>query len=219
MASKKRTPKSPQRLRSKVGLGFALIILGAILIFGKPQRIIDLSQTFESEPVEVSGFSESDGNEANLPTRLIIPGLSIDLRVRPSKVVGGYWEVFLDMAGWGEGSGVPGKPGNQVIFAHAREGLFLPLKEVEEGMKIYVLSEDSLDLSTLPEDFAQAYREETGQEEVRSSNWYSYEIVEIKEVYPNQTEVIEPTDDETLTLYTCSGFNDTKRLIVVAKRV
>jgi len=28
-----------------------------------------------------------------------------------------------------------------------------------------------------------------------------------------------PTPDETLTLYTCSGFADSKRLIVTAKRL
>ncbi|OGM69990.1 hypothetical protein A2975_05285 [Candidatus Woesebacteria bacterium RIFCSPLOWO2_01_FULL_44_14] len=47
--------------------------------------------------------------------------------------------------------------------------------------------------------------------------WYEYRVEEINEVYPNQTQVIAPTTDERLTLYTCSGFADTKRLIVVAK--
>ena len=48
---------------------------------------------------------------------------------------------------------------------------------------------------------------------------YTYEIKEIKEVFPNQTEVVAPTEDETLTLYTCSGFDDARRLIIIAKRV
>ena len=42
---------------------------------------------------------------------------------------------------------------------------------------------------------------------------------EIKLAYPNEVEVIAPTEDETLTLYTCSGFNDEKRLVVVGKRI
>ena len=49
--------------------------------------------------------------------------------------------------------------------------------------------------------------------------WYEYEIKEIKEVLPSQTETIAPTKEETLTLYTCSGFSDSKRLIVIAKRI
>lgn len=178
-----------------MGLSAALIILGLILVLGRPEKIIDnfSNYTFEREPVKIEGFStSSEDAERSRPKRIIIPDLSIDLRVGSARVVSGYWEVFPDMAGWGEGSGLPGESGNQVIFAHAREGLFLPLKDVSGGMRTYVLTEDG---------------------------WYEYEIVEIKEVYPNQTEVIEPTDDETLTLYTCAGFADSKRLIAVAKRI
>ena len=51
------------------------------------------------------------------------------------------------------------------------------------------------------------------------SKEYTYEVKEIKQVYPKELEVIAATTDETLTLYTCSGFNDTKRLIVIAKRI
>ena len=80
------------------------------------------------------------------------------------------------------------------------------------------MNESNVDLSTLPTEVARAFQDK-GQENIRTSSWYSYEVVDIKEVYPNQTEVIEETDDETLTLYTCSGFADSKRLIVVAKRV
>ncbi len=151
-----------------------------------------IQSSFESEPVKIQGFSVSEIDEASLPKQIIIPSLGIDLAVNKAKVVEGYWEVFTDSAGWGEGSGIPGANGNQVIFAHARKGLFLSLRQVREEMKIEVVTDDSQ---------------------------YTYEIIEIKEVYPYQTEVIEPTDDETLTLYTCSGFADSKRLIVIAKRV
>lgn len=178
----------------KTNLGIALLILGTILVFGKPQGLTEAppNYTFESEPVSVQGFGEERVDENKLPERILIPDLSIDLPVKKAKIINGYWEVFSDSAGWGEGSGLPGKAGNQVIFAHVREGLFLPLKGVKEGMSVYVLTDDE---------------------------WFSYEVEEIKEVFPNQTEVIAPTEDETLTLYTCSGFDDSKRLIVVAKRL
>jgi LPXTG-site transpeptidase (sortase) family protein len=123
---------------------------------------------------------------------VIIPAVSIDITVQHAKIIAGYWQVFNDTAAWGEESGYPGKPGNQVIFAHARKGLFLPLKDVTTGMKVYVMTDNA---------------------------WYAYEVKEIKAVYPNQKEVIAPTTDETLTLYTCTGYEDSKRLIVIAKRV
>jgi len=48
------------------------------------------------------------------------------------------------------------------------------------------------------------------------NKWYKYKVNKITAVYPNQTEVIMPTKNETLTLYTCTGFYDEKRLIVTA---
>jgi LPXTG-site transpeptidase (sortase) family protein len=190
--------KSPRNMKrrispSQVVLGIALVVLGLILVFGRNRIASNLSNdTFASEPVEIQGFSVDEVDETSLPKQIIISSLGIDLAVKQAKVVDGYWEVFSDSAGWGEGSGIPGEAGNQVIFAHARDGLFLPLRRVEKGMKVYVLVEDT---------------------------WYSYEVTEVKEVYPNDTEVIKPTEDERLTLYTCSGFTDSKRLIVSAKRI
>ena len=148
--------------------------------------------TFKSEPVEVQGFSEVIDDKKDIPLQISIAELFIELPVRRAEVIDGYWEVFEDSAGWGSGSGVPGEKGNQVIFAHARDGLFLPLLYVEKGMEITVSTE---------------------------TETYVYEIIEIKEVYPNQVEVIQPTNTEILTLYTCSGFQDKKRLIVTAKRI
>ena len=182
-----------RKLKDKVGLGIALILLGIIFVFGGAGLFKRTnSETFASEPVRIEGFIASEEALEKIPQRIILPELSIDLPVKNSGLINGYWQVFIDAAGWGEGSGLPGQPGNQVIFAHARRGLFLPLKDVEIGNKVYVLSKET---------------------------WYQYEVKEIKQVLPSQVEVIAPTEDETLTLYTCSGFTDSKRLIVVAKRV
>ncbi|MEK7550736.1 MAG: sortase [Patescibacteria group bacterium] len=174
---------------SRFFLGISLLILGVIMVFGK--RADTLKSTLAGEPVKVEGFSEAKRQENKEPTRIIIPEISIDLIVKRAEIVTGYWQVFIDSAAWGAGSGYPGEPGNQVIFAHAREGLFLPLKSIKKDSKIYILTK---------------------------GEWYLYKVVEIKEVYPNQVEVVEPTKDETLTLYTCSDFEDSKRLIVIAKR-
>jgi len=183
--------KKTSRRRDNLGLGILLLALGAALIFGKPSKILDLSKyTFAEEPVEVVGFESVQVSPADEPKRIIIPSLEIDLAVKRARVVNGYWEVFEKEAGWGDGSGIPGSKGNQVIFAHARPGIFASLKDIKEGMSIYVLTE---------------------------GRWYEYQTVEIKDVYPNQVEVIKPTEDERLTLYTCLGFADRKRLIVVAK--
>lgn len=140
----------------------------------------------------VNGYTAEKQISNALPTRIIIPSVAIDTPVKKALIIRGYWQVFVDSAAWGEQSGIPGQAGNQVIFAHKRSGLFLPLKDVKVKDKIYVLTDEKS---------------------------YSYEVREIKEVKPNQIEVVAPTLDETLTLYTCSGFGDIERLIIVAKRV
>ncbi len=176
---------------SKLALGLSLIILGSFLFLANGQRDVKLSSSFENEPVKIQGLSENEIDESKIPKKIVIPDLSIDLNVKKANIVNGFWEVFEDSAAWGKGSGIPGEIGNQVIFAHARKGLFLPLQSIKVGTDIYILTD---------------------------SGWFQYEVNDIKEVYPSQTEVIEVTADETLTLYTCSGYADSKRLIVIAKR-
>lgn len=127
-----------------------------------------------------------------MPQRIVVPAISTDIAVKPAKVIKGKWEVFEDSAAFGLGSTEPGKAGNTVIFAHARKGLFLPLRDIKNSDKVYLMTKDK---------------------------WFAYEVKEIKEVLPSDISVIKPTEDETLTLYTCSGFADSKRLIVVAKRI
>lgn len=152
-------------------------------------------ESFSQEPVKVDknllNVKEKKDNTKSPPIRILIPALSIDLPVKEAKVVNGYWEVFADSAAFGLGSAYPDEIGNQVIFAHAREGLFLPLRKVKIGQNIMVLTRDK---------------------------WYSYKIKEIKEVLPNQTDVIAPTKETILTLYTCSGFSDNKRFIVISEK-
>lgn len=182
-----------KRTKKLLKIAFALILVcaGGLIIL-KDNFINDsIVSSFSEEPIKVVQFDLQNIPEENKPKQIIIPKLKIDLKIKESKVISGYWEVFDNGAGWGEGSSPPGYPGNQVIFAHAKEGLFGNLDNIKTDDQIYVFNQN---------------------------NWYVYKVTEVKEVYPGQTEVIEQTEDERLTLYTCSGFRDQKRLVVVAKR-
>lgn len=44
-----------------------------------------------------------------------------------------------------------------------------------------------------------------------------YEIVEIKIVEPNNTNILSVANNKTLIIYTCTGFFDSKRFVVIAK--
>lgn len=154
----------------------------------------DTVTSFSQEPVKIDAAITSRQNikTKNPPVRIMYPLLEIDIPVKEAKIIKGYWEVFPDAAGFGTGSSYPDEGGNQVIFAHARGGLFLPLKNAKVGQNIFVLTKDK---------------------------WYQYAVTNIKEVLPTQIEVIAPTTEPILTLYTCSGYADSKRLIVTAKRL
>lgn len=124
------------------------------------------------------------------PKRILIPKVGINLEIVEAKIKDGFWETSETKASHGEGSATPGEIGNMVIFAHARDNLFGPLRGIMENDLIYVLSKDK---------------------------WFEYEVKDIKSVNPDEIGVIAPTKDETLTLYTCTGFFDSQRLIVVSK--
>lgn len=143
--------------------------------------------------IDASFYTDQTISEVigDYPVRIIIPQLKIDLAIEPSKVVDGFWEIHNDVANFGVGSSLPDENGNTVIFAHAKKKQFGPLRAIKKDYEISVQTKNGL--------------------------WYTYKVVEKKEVRPYNVEVIAPTQDKTLTLFTCSGFADSKRLIVVAK--
>lgn len=123
------------------------------------------------------------------PSRIVIPKHSIDLSVVEAKVKNGFWETSETQASHGIGSANPSDRGNIVIFAHARNGLFGPIRNISLGTQVYILTKD---------------------------HWFTYVVDTVKLVAPDAVEVIRQTDKETLTLFTCSGFLDSKRLVVTA---
>lgn len=214
--SRKKVPLKLKKTKKKdFKKGIILIIIGVLVIsaptiFSRLNKIKTTpSQTSvvyqnqtgvknptisEKEPIKISKdlTKKIDSTGEEVPAKIIIPRLNIDLPVIEAKVVDGYWELSENTASFGLGSAFLGDAGNSVIFAHARDHLFGPLKRIIPKDKIYVLSK---------------------------KHYFNYEVTEIKTVYPNQVEVVGPSTDERLTLFTCSGFFDSQRLIVVAKRI
>lgn len=202
MPSKKRTasPKKQKKLKLSyiqqlklrikknhiIGAVFLIIML--ILLIA-PIRLPSNKKPLVKNPITINSSLYSSKELINNPVRIIIPKADIDLPVIDAKVVDGYWGLSENTASYGLGSGQPGKKDNTVIFAHAREGLFYNLKDVKLNDTIYVFTK---------------------------SKWFRYKVNNITSVYPNQVEIIQPTKNETLTLYTCTGFSDEKRLVVRA---
>jgi len=150
-------------------------------------------QEFKKKTLSFSQLPELKAEVAEelSPSQVLIPSLGINLPVFPAKASGEIWEIFEEGASYLLGSGVPGQKGNVVIYGHNKNKLFGPIRWLGIGEEIKVINKK-------------------GEE-------FVYKIAEIKTVSPQMIEVLFPTEDATLTLYTCTGFLDSQRFIVVAK--
>ena len=123
---------------------------------------------------------------------LRIPGIN---SVEPV-LSGSSGKVLARALGHMEGTAWPGETGNCVIAGHRNYSfgkLFHRLNEVKTGDEIY--------LDTL---------EET----------YHYVVTEIRIVEPDAVEILDQTDREQLTLFTCTPiYLATHRLVVIADRI
>jgi sortase A len=129
--------------------------------------------------------------ESDLPTQIIIPKVRINLPIFPGKVVGYKWEIANKGVSYLLGTGIPGRKGNTVIYGHNKKNQFGPIRWLKKDDEIKIIN---------------------GKKEE-----FIYKVVETKTVYPNQVEVLAPTQDSTLTLYTCTGVLDRQRFILVAR--
>jgi LPXTG-site transpeptidase (sortase) family protein len=188
----------PKVISSKIKLLVGCLFIFLSIVFAVSGIVLprlnstnQIVNSFAEEPLKVD-VTFTGRQTGSLPKRIIIPSLQIDIPIKLSPVENGYWVVWEKEAGFGQGGAAPGEAGNTVIFAHSTPDLFGPLKDINIGSNIYILGQDK---------------------------YYEYSVVEIKTVMPHEVQVVSPTEDERLTLYTCSGVLDQKRLIVISKPI
>lgn len=182
-----------KKLSSRPQKGLALILIGLFfLIAAVSVRIYQESQEKFFPSFKASDFG-GKAEEGDLPTKILIPKVRIDLPVFLGKVLDENWEIATKGASYLQGSGVPGRVGNVVIYGHNKKNQFGPILWLKEGSEIKIIN--------------------------KKGGEFIYEVKEIKRVSPQNIEVLSPTQDSTLTLYTCTGFLDQERFIVTAKLV
>ena len=129
--------------------------------------------------------------ETSRPTFIEIPSVGIKLPVEESSIIDGVWQISFKGASHLDKSARPGENGNVVIYGHNKNEIFGAIRWLKEGDTIKVKNEE-------------------GKE-------YMYRIVKTLITNPNDIQYVLPKDKETLTLYTCTGFLDSKRYIVIAE--
>lgn len=170
-----------------------------IFIFGMVAGIVTLTvlRFYPEEllhPKKVSAAppvvikEEEKGEKLFIPTQISAPSVNINLNISPGIISGSDWTLYDDKASWLSTSATLGK-GNVIVYGHNLENVLGNLKNVKIGQEITILS--------------------NGEE-------FTYKVTEKKAVSPSETDSVL-SDENQLTLYTCDGTFDQKRLIVIAK--
>lgn len=186
MASKQGT--SP-KIKSRIPY---TLILGLLLLsaglFLVLYSNIDKFKFSPNEQSVISSPAFDSSQEA--PVKIYIPKIGRFLPIEAGKVVENRWEVSERGVSYLTSTPAPGQLGNTVMYGHNRDAILGRMQNLVSGDKIYVLG----DKGTI----------------------YKYTVFETKEITPQQVEILNQTEDKRLTVYTCSGFLDQSRFVVVA---
>ena len=125
-----------------------------------------------------------------LPKRIYIKSVGINLNIEEGKIVDGVRQISNTTATHLVNSEVPGRNGNIVIYGHNLWSIFGKLEGIQKG--------DIIDIFTV------------------NGRKYEYKVSDILRVDPTDIVVVNPTNYPILTIYTCTGFLDSKRLVVKA---
>ncbi len=138
-----------------------------------------------------SVLSQYQGQETarRLPVFIDIDGIG-RLPVDEGRKINGVWTIADDAANHVAQSALPGDAGNIIIYGHNTRKIFGRLIEKKPGDYVSVTTADG--------------------------KLHQYRIFQTFTVSPSRTDLLSPTTGETLTLYTCTGFLDSKRFVVRA---
>jgi len=132
----------------------------------------------------------SISNTGQLPVKLNINAVGISTPIYPSKIVNNIPETTDKGASYLTESPLPGTQGNSIIYAHNWQNLFGPLTNIRTG-----------------EDVEVTYADGTKK---------TFVIEYTSVVNPSESTILLPSTDSRITLYTCTGFLDSKRFVAIA---
>lgn len=176
-----------------LGLIAVLILVGAavaLALSGNPGA--STAQLPDRASISTGSAPDAASNESAASAapgpRIRIERLGIDLPITEGDGI----DAPLDSAAHFPGSGWPGDGTNIYVYGHARDGLFIRLKEAQAGDRIVLTMPDGSD--------------------------HPYAVTKVIPDVPwNAMEYLEPTPTEQLTLQTSTSESETDpRLIVIA---
>jgi LPXTG-site transpeptidase (sortase) family protein len=190
MARKKIPKKFPYRRVARI-----LILLGTLLVTISTAhqllRLRSLSLDRRTVQAHITGNPAGSTNQESqvLPERIYIEWF-VDIGIEPAIYSDQRWTVSPNFASYLLASARPGEAGNIVIYGHNTRGILGNIRALKGGERVRI---------TMSDGTVRSYRVESAQE-----------------VSPKDTALIQPTEYEVLTMYTCSGLMDSQRYVVQA---
>lgn len=137
------------------------------------------------------GDSSLTRQESTQPKKLIIEDLKIDLPIFPAQINSRVWQVSDKGVSFLSTSSVPGEKGNSILYGHNWTNILGKLTKIKPDQIIKIVYNDG---------------------SIKNFVVESTQIVSWKD-----TSILNQTDDSKVTIYTCTGFLDSKRFVTVAK--
>lgn len=193
-AGKKKKNSQKSWNKSRI-LGISLIVMGVSFVTLSTAhnvlrlRSLRLDRSTVQEYLGEEIDRQGDYATASYPAHIFIKWF-IDVDVEPTLYHEGNWTVSPTRASYLATSGRVGGGENIVLYGHNTRSILGNIRALRGGEEVVVTTVDG---SVKP-----------------------YRVESMIEVDPTDTRLVQPTDTEVLTMYTCSGFLDSKRFIVRA---
>ncbi|MBP9700753.1 sortase [Candidatus Woesebacteria bacterium] len=186
------TKEVPMLGKKQANTGLAVIIL---FLFGCSLMGISAlhfylqyqSLSLARSQVSLNAFQEP--SQAPFPVQITVPG-KIQSAIETMPLVDNKWGVSPTKTAFLQQSARPGEAGNIILYGHNRPSILGNLHQVHVN--------DVITLTT------------------SNGSLHSYKVIKRAITSPTQVELLQPTTKEVLTVYTCTGFLDSQRLIVQA---
>lgn len=162
--------------------------LGIILILSG--LYLYINQTHTEKVPEILQKNQFISFKDRIPANLYIPALNKYIQVETGSITNGIWYISKNKATYLTRSGIPGETGNIVIYGHNKKSIFGDLVLLKPGDPIII--------------------------ETIDKNIFRYIVTKSLTVDPDNISIAYPTPTERLTLYTCTGLFDSKRLVIQA---
>ncbi len=125
-----------------------------------------------------------------VPTQITISNVDINLPIEETAITNGVWQVSQKGTSHLALSARPGEEGPIILYDHNTNDKFGPIRWLSKG--------DSIDIKTA------------------DKKKHTYKVSQTIKVSPDKMDIFTQNRGETLILYTCDGFADLQRFVVIA---